>query len=287
VIPPSNILLPASYLAERVQRRDAAAELRRVGVRPSRRLGQHFLVDDRVARRQVDMAKIRGEETILEVGPGLGILTRLLAAQAKRVIAIEKDSRLASFLEGLGGRVEIVRGDALKISWPKFDAMVSNLPYQISSPVLFKLLDHQFDRAVLMVQREFAERLVAPPRTKDYSRLTVNVAHRAECEILETVPRSAFFPQPRVDSAIVRLARREPAYKVLDELVFRETVDACFLHRRKTIRNALDLEWLRFAKDHGRWRDSIGRLPFLDERAEVLSPQDFAALSNEIGVAKG
>ena len=264
-----------------------AAELRRLGIRASRGLGQHFLVDERVARRQVERAAIRGDETVLEVGPGLGILTRLLASRARRVIAIEKDSRLASALAGLGARVEVVRGDALKVEWPAFDAMVSNLPYRISSPITFRLLEQVFDRAILMFQREFAERMVARPGTKDYSRLTVNVAFRAECEILEEVPRSAFYPSPRVDSAIVRLVRRSPPYEVADVARFHAVVDASFLHRRKTIRNALDLAWRTFAPTRDRWRAMVEHAPFLEARAGDLAPEQFATLSNELAGAKG
>ena len=266
---------------------DVEAELRRLGIRASRGLGQHFLIDERVARRQIERASIEEGETVFEVGPGLGVLTRILGTRATRVIAVEKDRRLANALRALGGPVEVVHGDALKVEWPAFDVMVSNLPYRISSPVTFRLLDGPFDRAVLMFQREFAERLVARPGTKDYSRLTVNVAHRAECEILERVPRSAFHPQPRVDSAIVRLVRRAPAYGVTDEGTFRAVVDATFLHRRKTIGNALRLEWKRFHADRDRWRERLASLPFLGRRAGDLSPADFATLANDVARAKG
>ena len=266
---------------------DVEADLRRLGIRASRGLGQHFLIDERVARRQVERASIQEGETVLEVGPGLGVLTRILGTRARRVIAIEKDRRLADALRALGGPIEVVHGDALKVEWPAFDVMVSNLPYRISSPVTFRLLDRPFDRAVLMFQREFAERLIARPGTKDYSRLTVNVAHRAECEILERVPRSAFHPQPRVDSAIVRLVRRAPAYHAMDETSFHAVVDATFLHRRKTIANALRLEWRRFDTDRDRWRETLLSLPFLDRRAGDLSPAEFATLANGIAGAKG
>lgn len=266
---------------------DVSSDLRRLGIRASRGLGQHFLVDERVARRQVERAAIRSDETVLEVGPGLGVLTRILATHAKRVIAIEKDRRLANALVGLGDHVEVVQGDAVRLEWPPFDVMVSNLPYTISSPVTFKLLDHPFDRAILMFQKEFAERLVARAGTKDYSRLTVNVAHRAACEILERVPRTAFHPQPRVDSAVVRLVRRAPGYRVADEGTFHAVVDACFLHRRKTIGNALELEWRRFANGRPAWRESLRSLPFLGGRAEDLTPEEFATLSNAVARAKG
>lgn len=266
---------------------DIARELRRLGVRASKGLGQHFLIDERVARRQVESASIQPEETVLEVGPGLGILTQILATKARRVIAIERDRRLATALASLGDRVEVLASDALKIEWPAFEVMVSNLPYQISSPITFRLLEHPFDRAVLMFQREFAERMVAEPGTKDYSRLTVSVAHRAECSLIERVPRTAFYPVPKVDSAIVRLVRRPPPCAVADEAVFHDVVDACFAHRRKTIGNALLLAWPRFSADQTRWRERIQGLPFLERRPGTLSPADFATLANRISRAKG
>ena len=143
---------------------------------------------------------------MLEVGPGLGVLTRRLAESAGRVIAIEMDRRLADHLRpSLPGNVELIVGDALTVPFPPFDRMVSNLPYSISSPIIFKLLEHEFQKAVVMLQKEFADRLVARPDTDDYSRLTVNVYYRAECRILEKVPRSRFWPPPKVDSAVVEL----------------------------------------------------------------------------------
>ncbi len=266
---------------------EIAAELRRLGIVASRGLGQHFLADERVARRQVDSARIRADETVLEIGPGLGVLTRLLAGRARRVVAIERDRRLAEAVQGIGGNVEVVRGDALRVPWPPFDVMVSNLPYVISSPVTFRLLDEPFDRAILMFQREFAERLVAGPGTKDYSRLTVSVHHKAEATVLEKVPRSAFYPAPKVDSAVVRLVRRPSPYPVADEAVFRAVVDACFSHRRKTIANALDLAWRRFANSQEAWREMRTALPFMDLRPGALPPAGFADLANRIAGAKG
>ena len=266
---------------------DVARELRRLGVRATKGLGQHFLIDERVARRQVESASIRPEETVLEVGPGLGVLTRLLSTRARRVVAIEKDRRLAGALAALGGSVEVVVADALEVEWPAFDVMVANLPYRISSPITFRLLDTRFDRAVLMFQEEFAERMVARPGTKDYSRLTVNVGHRAECFRLERVPRTAFHPAPKVDSAIVRLVRRPPPYEVRNEAVFHAVVDACFAHRRKTIGNAIGLAWARFAPTRDAWREAARDLPFLERRPEALSPADFAALANAVARAKG
>jgi 16S rRNA (adenine1518-N6/adenine1519-N6)-dimethyltransferase len=135
--------------------------------------------------------------------------------------------------------VQIVHGDALRIELPKFDKVVANLPYGISSDITFRLLEHKFELAVLMYQREFAERLVAKPGSCGYSRLTVNTYYRAQVELLDEVPPEAFVPQPKVTSAIVRLRPREPPFEVKDEQVFFNVVRALFQHRRQRVRNAL------------------------------------------------
>lgn len=279
------LALPSMHSAMRAE--EIRRELQRLGIRASKGLGQHFLIDERIAHRQVEFASIQPNEIVFEVGPGLGILTRLLANRARHVIAIEKDRRLAEALVSIGDNLEILRGDALEIPWPRFDVMVSNLPYNISSPVVFRLLDHPADRAVLMFQREFADRMVAKVGTKAYSRLTVGVYHRAECDLIARVPRSAFHPVPEVDSAIVRLVRRAPPYRVRDDPTFHRVVDACFGHRRKTIANALDLAWPQFALDRKAWRAQLRELPFGERRGETLTPEEFAKLANEIVRAKG
>ena len=132
-------------------------ELAELGRHPRKRLAQHFLVDRRVASRHVAHAQVDSSDTVLEIGPGLGVLTRFLAARAKRVIAIEADHRFAAYLRASCPEVEIIEGDALDVDWPPFDVMASNLPYQISSPLTFKLLDRSFDRAVLMYQDVIGE----------------------------------------------------------------------------------------------------------------------------------
>ena len=146
-----------------------------LGIRPKKSLGQHFLVDSRVALRHVGHAAIGSSDTVLEIGPGLGILTRLLAERARHVVAIEADRRFAAYLRESLPDVEVIEGDALAIEWPRFDVMASNLPYQISSPLTFRLLGEPFRRAVLMYQWEFARRMIAKPATADYSRLSVGV----------------------------------------------------------------------------------------------------------------
>ena len=264
---------------------DVRAALRRLGRRPSKRLGQHFLIDERVADRHVRLAAPARSETVLEIGPGLGVLTRRLADRAGRVVAVEKDRRLAVALRGIAPNVEVIEGDALRVRWPRFDLVVANLPFQISSPLTFALLDAKFDRAFLMYQREFAARLTAKPGSPEYSRLTVNAFARCACEIVETVPRSAFYPVPEVDSAIVSLRPRPPPFRIGDPAAFRATVDAIFVHRRKTIGAALRLECERFGVSAAEWTARIARAPFLERRGEELTPAEIAELAATL--AKG
>lgn len=242
------------------------------------KLGQHFLADHRVAERIVGYAQLRGDETVLEVGPGKGALTRLLAAQAERVIAIEKDPEMVDFLEdeGLPDNVELVLGDALKGELPAFDKAVSNVPYGISSDVVFRLLAADFELAVLTFQREFAQRLGARPGTEDYGRLTVNAFVKARVEVLEHIPAGAFRPRPRVASAVVRLVPHEvPPFPVADAHLFEEVVRAAFQHRRKTLRNALLDQWPAFAPSREALLARVPSLPHLEARAGSLKPEEF------------
>ncbi len=203
-----------------------------------KKLGQHFLVDRRVLVRIGDYASLAEEDRVLEIGPGTGNLTEVLSARAGTVFAIEVDPALASSLEGRFNNVEVIRGDALRVPLPDYNKIVSNLPYQISSKITFRLLERPFDLAVLMYQREFAERMVASSGTKDYGRLTLNVALRAEAEILERVPRGAFRPMPQVESAIVRLRPRENRLPV-DYRVFDDLTRGLFSMRRKKVKKSL------------------------------------------------
>lgn len=226
------------------------------------KLGQHFLRDVRYAERAIDAADLRPEDTILEVGPGKGVLTRLLAARAARVIAIELDDALADALSI--ERVEVVRGDAAQVPLPRFDACVSNLPYQISSPFLFRLLEQEFRVAVLMVQKEFADRLVAKPGGGDYGRLSVSAQRRADVEMVARVPPGAFDPPPRVDSALVRLRPRPAPFDVPPN--YDGVVERAFAQRRKKLANALG------ARD----------VPYGDQRAEELTPEQFAEVARHL-----
>ncbi len=243
--------------------RDPDALIRRAGLRGNPDFDQHFLVDDRVLDRLAGYLP-EGADTshVLEVGAGTGALTDRLLASADRVTAIERDPDLAAFLRTEfadaidADRLTVIEGDALDVDLPEFTASVSNLPYGISSEVAFRLLPAKRP-LVLMFQQEFAERMAADPGTDDYGRLSVTAGHYAEVEVVETVPREAFDPQPRVESAVVRTTPRDPDYSVPGvatssprneevgdadrpgEDFFMTFLKAVFTQRRKTMRNAI------------------------------------------------
>jgi len=257
-------------------------------IRLYRRKGQYILMDEEVINRQIDHADLTKKETVLEIGSGLGALTFKLAEKAGKVVAIEKDSRMFSFLKSkIPSNVELINADVMKIELPKFDVVVSNLPYQISSPVTFKLLNHRFRKAILMFQKEFAQRMVAKSGEKGYSRLSVNVYYKAETGILEFVSRNAFYPVPDVDSAIVELVPREPPFSVMSEELYFNVVDTLFGQRRKKIKNALVNLVTEEMRQTGKFSKSslkeiIQGLPYGDERVEKLSPEEIGKLADKL-----
>lgn len=245
------------------------------------------MVDARVAHRALAYADLHASDVVLEIGPGLGVLTRELVGRVKHVVAIESDRRFAEYLRRAVPEADIACGDALKVDWPDFDVMVSNLPYQISSPLTFRLLATPFDRAVLMYQWEFAKRMVAAPGTEDYSRLSVGVYVRAACTILERVPRNAFRPQPKVNSALVRLEPRPSPFPMADPDRFDAVVAALFEHRRKTVENGLLLAWSSFAESPEALEAALEDLPFRGRRVEELRPEEIELVTRSIIRAKG
>ena len=208
--------------------------LNSAGIRLSKKLDQHFIIDGRILKREVEYAAVTSEETVLEIGPGIGTLTKHLASSAKKVIVVEKDKKFEPFLKEIPN-TEVIIGDALKIEFPACDKILSNVPYSISSPLLFKILRQPIKLAVLCLQKEFAQRLNSLPGTKDYSRLTVNCAVRADAELLEKVSKKKYYPQPKVDSTIVRLTPKQ----IEIPKMFDSIVRALFQHKNQKARNAL------------------------------------------------
>lgn len=265
------------------------------GHRRRKALGQHFLRDARVADRQIEYAELEPDDVVLEIGPGTGFLTRRIAPRVARLIAIEKDSALAkSLLREFpeSSNVRIVEADATRADLAAhgpFNKIVANLPYSVSSPITFQLLPLLWDRAVLMYQKEFADRLVAQVGHKDYGRLSAARAYFAAAEYLETVGRGAFQPPPEVSSAIVRLRRhRNPPFEVSSPTDYLELVRVLFSTRRKTIRSTLrhQARALGLASLDGvdPLLDAWGRG---DARPEEVAPADLGDLSLRLARVKG
>jgi len=228
--------------------------------RARKRFGQHFLEPAWVARL-VTAVDPQPDETFLEIGPGRGALTRILAPKVARVIAVEIDRDLAAALpDHVPANVEVIEGDFLELDltgltprpsgdsaaglMPRPTRIIGNLPYNISSPILFKLLDtadegRRFSDATLMLQKEVADRLTASPGTGDYGTLAIQVARIADVERLLTLPPGAFRPPPKVTSAVVRLRFRPAITDVGNLAMFEKVVRGIFLQRRKTLANAL------------------------------------------------
>jgi len=239
------------------------------------RYGQHFLIDQSVIEEELALANLHPDDVVLEVGPGKGALTKKLAERVKKVIAVEVDQFLIKSLESeVPENVTLIQGDIVKLGLndlPKFNKVVTNLPYQISSPFTFDLLKYPFEKAAIIYQYDFALRMTAEPWMYDYSRLSVGVYYYAECELIRKISPGSFRPQPRVDSALVSLVpRKKPAFEVKDEEFFFDIVRILFNHRRKTVRAVL--------KNHFKSIDED--LPFLQLRVEEMSPEEIGLLSN-------
>ena len=259
-------------------------------MRARKRFGQHFLEPAWVAKL-IDRLEPSPADTFLEIGPGRGALTRPLAARVKRIVAVEIDRDLAAGFGDLRN-VRVVEGDVLDVDLDNLlrgeelpVRVVGNLPYNVSSPILFNLLaahdaGSRFGDATLMLQREVADRLVATPGTKAYGALAIQVALHADATRLLTLPPGAFRPPPRVTSAVVRLRFRPPAADVGDPPVFERVVRGIFLQRRKTIGNALK----PVADSFGRSAPQLLEAAAIDpgRRPETLTLDEIARLARAV-----
>jgi 16S rRNA (adenine1518-N6/adenine1519-N6)-dimethyltransferase len=259
------------------------------GLRPSKALGQHYLADPNTARKVARLARVGAGETVLEVGPGLGSLTLALRETGATVVAVEADARLLPALEeALGGdpgvRVEVadaLRADLAALA-PDARRLVANLPYNIAAGLVLRVLAGfpALAELTVMVQREVGERLAARPGTAAYGAPSAKVAALAEARVLAPVSRRVFVPEPRVDSVLLGLARREHA--ALERVGYpavARVVDAAFGQRRKTLRNALRALGLEAAEV-----EAAGRAAGIDlgQRAERLDVAAFAALARQV-----
>ncbi len=259
--------------------------LRRHEIRVSKRLGQHFLIDADVFEQLIKSAQLSADDRVLEIGTGTGELTKRLAEHVQHVYSIERDEGLYKILTqelGINEKISLIKGDAVKIDWPPSSKLVANLPFSISSPVLFRFFDSDIPVAVLMFQKEFADRLVAKPGTKQYGRLTVMAALTITVELLNYIEPESFYPTPAVSSALVRIHRRvKPAFTVQDAKFFAQLTGLLFNQRRKKIRTPLKAF---LGKDE--YQKIQDKLRWQDQRVEELTPQQIAWIANIISEEK-
>jgi len=261
--------------------------LKENNIRLDRRKGQNYLIDTNILYKIVNNADLTHNDTVLEIGAGIGTLTIPLAEHAQKVIAVEQDQKIASVLEKRLqeldiSNVEVLVADAVKTDFPNFNKVVSNLPYKISSPITFKLLEYDFDFAVLMYQLEFAQRMVAKSGESNYSRLSLMLHFCANIEILFEVSKHAFFPNPKISSAVIKLIPNRKAE--IDEF-FAKTSRALFQHKKKKVRNALLDSFHEIADvDKKEAKEIVSKLDekFLSARVVKLEPDDVMMISEEL-----
>ncbi len=287
---------PKSEKADLSDPRALRAILDRHDVRAAKGIGQHFLVDRAALAAIVDAAELSDQDDVLEIGPGPGVLTRVLADRARSVTAVEIDERMVAVLKDTVGdreNVRIVRADALEVDLYAAATrpptrIVANLPYQITSPLLIKFLedDRRAPLIVVLVQAEVAQRIIAQPgAAKERGFLSVFVQCFAEPRIVRAVPARSFRPPPKVDSAIVALrSRTTPAFAPLDRSAFLALVSDVFRHRRKQLRSALGFE-AGVGKDRADAALHAAGIT-ASRRPEELSVAEWVALATAIGPAR-
>jgi 16S rRNA (adenine1518-N6/adenine1519-N6)-dimethyltransferase len=272
--------------------------LKRYDFHFKKNLGQNFLIDVNILTKIVSQAEITSETGVIEIGPGIGSLTEQIAKKAKKVVAYEIDQSLIPILEDTLVdyknikiiHEDILKADVLKMIEEEFNgytdiAVVANLPYYITTPILMKLIEERLpiNRFCVMMQKEVAQRLCGGPSTKEYNALTIAVQYYTIPKIVMTVPSTVFIPKPNVDSAVLKLeTRKEPAVSVKDENFFFKVVRGSFIQRRKTLYNNLKQslgdvvtnEELIKVLDHVNINPSI--------RGEALTIEQFAILSEEL-----
>lgn len=262
-------------------------------------LGQNFLVEPQILENMLVSGQVDDSTTVIEIGPGIGALTEFLARHAKKVLAFEIDDRFIGILDDTLSpydNVQVVHQDILSVDFHSSDyewlhqeeklLVIANLPYYITTPIIMNLIlsDLPFQRLVMMIQKEVAERIQASVGTKDYSSLTVAIQNRMDTAIAFMVPPTVFIPQPNVESAVLVLSRRpEALVEVNDDEAFQVFVQMCFKQRRKTLWNNLRHAYVNDERSVEELRalvEDIGIDP--SRRAETLTIQEFATLYQQL-----
>ena len=264
------------------------------GIKLNRNLGQNYLIDRNKRDQIIEFGNITKDDVILEIGTGIGTLTIELAKRAKRVIAIEQDSKISEILakrlktEKIDN-VELINDDALKVDFPPFNKIISNLPYQISSPITFKFLDYDFDLAILMYQKEFAQRMNGEVGSKNYSRLSTMLYFKCDVEILSDVSCESFIPKPQIDSSVVKLTPKENKIPDDEFRIYSKFTRALFQHRNKKIKNALiDSRHIIGNVDKKVLKKRLNGIEdemiidYLKKRVVVLTPEEILFISQNL-----
>lgn len=216
-------------------------------LKPKKSLGQHFLTDKNIIHKIIDICHLSESDQILEIGSGKGALTKLIAPKVKQLTAVEKDKDLAKYLSEeflTSAHVQIIQDDILKFPFETITSntkLVGNLPYNISTPIIEKILNHKekFSFIFIMVQLEYGQRLIANPNTKEYSSFTLFVNYHADVKMLFKIKNGAFYPPPKVESCFLQLIPRMPCLGATDEKCLFQIIRTAFQQRRKTIQNSL------------------------------------------------
>ncbi len=269
---------------------NTAEIVKKYGFRYTKSLGQNFLIDDQIVADIVEGAGVTKEDHVIEIGPGIGTLTRALLEKANKVTAIELDEKLIPILEEelkAYDNFVLVHGDATKVDYSSLGSgedlkMVANLPYYVTTPIITGILNKKVDfkSLTVMIQKEVAHRMNATPGTKEYGSLTLLVQYYCDTKIIRNVPPEAFIPRPKVESTVIKLIKRdEPRAKVIDEILFFKIIRKVFTMRRKTLAN--NLKSLGYSKEF--ILDVFEKAGIKDNaRGETLSVEEFAHLSNVV-----
>jgi 16S rRNA (adenine1518-N6/adenine1519-N6)-dimethyltransferase len=266
---------------------DTLKILKKNGIKLDKRKGQNYLVNKDVLSKIIQSSELSKNDRVLEIGAGIGTLTIPLAENAGKVYAVEQDQKVAQVLKKRLKQleldnVELIVDDATQMDLPQANKIVSNLPYQISSPITFKILENPFEMAVLMYQKEFAQRMVATPGERNYSRLSVMMYLYSEVEMLFNVSENDFFPKPKVESAVIKL---KPKDDVNIDPFFLDVTRAMFQHKKKKIRNALIDSYHEIGDlDKTELKSILSELDqnMMNERVFKISPEELLKISGDI-----
>ena len=268
--------------------------LQKHNIHLNRKLGQIYLIDDFKKNKILSFANLNDKDIVLEIGPGIGTLTVELAKKVKKVIAIEQDNTIFNILnerlkdENISN-VELIYADAVEVDFPKFNKIVSNLPYQISSPITFKFLNYSFDLAILMYQKEFGKRMIAKFGSKEYSRLSAMLYFKGDVEILDHVSPESFIPKPKVDSVVLKLTPKNIINSKINDNQFKNYEIVCkalFQHKNKKSKNALiDSRHILGYEDKKEMKNILNNIKAEDlliKRAVNMSPEEILLLSDKL-----